>query len=314
MVASTADKSVGAVSLYPRTKGQMVGDQVHQTAGRTIAPKDVFERCNMPSWWERLTGVDAKSGADREFLVFVAARYRGEEVLPHPRDISKPTALHLRKLAGFSAWAGFICVVVGLVAEPELAIVGASLLGSALVSLPIIAILAGTAIRAYYNTRAEAMAAQSRLTANRFGTEDATTLNEMIRCDEGTLLYCAAKLASEIEQDPAWRADAIEFVQIRLWDELAAIGKSASHIACDRRETEQLERGRLRDDDEIKLLLADDRRVRKEAIAALAARVSALADYRDRVHRCSARELRDRRSLSREISIASDTQARGRLS
>ena len=51
-------------------------------AGHHIEPKDVFGRSNMPSRWERLTGVSPKIPEDRTFLSFVAARYRGETRLP----------------------------------------------------------------------------------------------------------------------------------------------------------------------------------------------------------------------------------------
>jgi hypothetical protein len=55
---------------------------------REITAKDVFDRSNMPSRWERLTGVGPKIPKDRKFLNFVAARYCGEPRLPHPRQLS----------------------------------------------------------------------------------------------------------------------------------------------------------------------------------------------------------------------------------
>ena len=64
----------------------------------------------------------------------------------------------------------------------------------------------------------------------------------MIRRDEGTLAYCAAKIASEIEQDSNWRSSRLEVMPIDLRDELADIGKSARQIAEDRGATTALEK------------------------------------------------------------------------
>jgi hypothetical protein len=203
--------------------------------------------------------------------------------------------------------------VIGLFADPGMAIAGAVLLTCALTTLLVIEATEGPEIRRYRDLHARAVAAESRLRSERLGDEDAQTLNEMIRCDEGTLTYCAAKIASEIERNPAWGADAIGFVEIDLWDELAAVGASARRIAQDREATEELERGRLRDHDDIRSMINEDKQIRRKAIAALAARVHALADYRDRIQRCSARELRDRSSLDRAVRLVSDEQARDRL-
>lgn len=280
--------------------------------GREIAPKDVFKRSNMPSRWERLTSVAPKIDADRTFLVFVAARYRGEPRLPHPDDVVAPVAMHVRSAAAVLAWAFAATVVVGLIAEPMLAIVGATLLACALVTLMVTGWTAGHAIRGYKDVHARAVAVQSRLDSDRLNDEEADTLNEMIHCDEGTLSYCAAKIASEIERDPAWHTNAIGFIEIDLWDELAEVGASAHRIAQDREATEQLERGRLRDDPDARKMVDEDKLLRRDALAALAARVHSLADYRDRVQRVSARESRDRTALDRAVRLASDEQARDR--
>lgn len=62
-----------------------------QPAESRVAPQAVFNRSNMPSWWERLTGVSPKYVEDKVYLSFVAARYRGEERLPIPGPSSPQT-------------------------------------------------------------------------------------------------------------------------------------------------------------------------------------------------------------------------------
>lgn len=60
-------------------------------AGNTpVIPKDVFRRPNMPSRWERLTGVFPKTPPDRKYLAFVAARSRRDKQLPHPYALAIP--------------------------------------------------------------------------------------------------------------------------------------------------------------------------------------------------------------------------------
>lgn len=280
---------------------------------RAVTPKDVFARSNMPSWWERLTGVAPKIDADRKFLAFVAARYRGEPRLPSPTDIVAPVSLLVRTIATMLASAGVAFVVIGVFTGGGIAIAGAMLLAGALLALCAVEAIAGPEIRRYRDLHTRAVVAQSRLGSKWLDDEDAETLNNMICCDEGTLTYCAAKIASEIERSPAWGPDAIGFVEIDLWDELAEIGASARRIALDREATEELERGRLRDDHDIRSMINEDKQIRRKAIAALAARVHALADYRDRVQRCSARELRDRGALDRAVRLVCDEQARNRL-
>lgn len=282
-------------------------------AGRVVSPKDVFQRSNMPSRWERLTGVAPKIDADRRFLVFVAARYRGETRLPHPDDVITPVAVHVRMIAVVVAVGSALIVALGLASEPVVAVVGGVLLASALLALLAVAVWAGPAIRQHRDLRARALEAESRLQSKGLSTTDAGTLNEMIQCDEGTLAYCAAKIASEIDRDPGWGTPSAAFLQIDLWDELADVGASARRIAQDRQATEQLERGRLRDDPEIRLVITEDKEQRRVALTALAGRVHDFADYRDHIQRISAREERDRSSLDRATRLVSDEQARNRL-
>ena len=216
---------------------------------RPITPKDVFQRSNMPSRWERLTSVSPKTATDRKYLAFVAARYRGDELLPHPDELAVPAELRAVQIAKTCAVVAAAVVLTGVVTQ-QLATAAAAggCLAAALVVLLIVSVSAGPKIRRYHDVRARAEAAQARLQADGMDTEDSGTLNEMIINDEGTLAYCAAKIASEIEQDPGWRSDAVGVVPIDLWDELTEIGASARQIAEDRRTTESLERGRLRDD------------------------------------------------------------------
>jgi len=193
------------------------------------------------------------------------------------------------------------------------AIVGAVLLASAVLVLLAVAVWAGSSIRQYRDLRTRALEAESRLQSKGLSTTDAGTLNEMIQCDEGTLAYCAAKIASEIDRDPGWGGQSAAFLQIDLWDELADVGASARRIAQDRQATEQLKRGRLRDDPEIRLVITEDKEQRRVALTALAARVHDFADYRDHIQRISAREERDRSSLDRATRLVSDEQARNRV-
>lgn len=287
----------------------------HRNSGteRAVTAKDVFARSNMPSRWERFTGVAPKIDADRKFLAFVAARYRGEPRLPRPSDIVEPISLHVRTVAAFFACAGAAVVPFGVFAGLALSILSAALLAGAGVVLLAIEVTAGPQIRHYRDLHTRAITAESRLHSRWLDSEDAETLNEMICCDEGTLTYCAAKIASEIERSPAWGPDAIGFVEIDLWDELADVGASARQISGDRKATQKLERGRLRDDDEIRSMINEDKQIRREAIAALAARVHGLADYRDHVQRISARQTRDHSSFERAVRLVSDEQARHRF-
>jgi hypothetical protein len=161
--------------------------------------------------------------------------------------------------------------------------------------------------------RARAELAEARLHADSLDSEDADTLNRMITCDEGTLTYCAAKIASEIEQEPTWDSSSTGFVPIDLWEELAEIAGSASLIARDREESEALERGRLRDDPEIRAAIDEERHQRTEAITALTARVHAFADYRDRVQRHGALVRREHGAVDRVVRKVIDEQAGDRL-
>lgn len=280
---------------------------------RSISPKDVFQRSNMPSRWERLAGVAPKIDTDREFLAFVAARFRGEPRLPHPDDLAAPVALRVRTGAAALAWVSAAIVVVGLTGQPAVAILGGALLACALVMLLTVALSARETISRYQDLRARAVEAESLLRAGRLSPADTDTLNRMILCDEGTLSYCAAKVASEIARDPGWATDSAAFLPIDLWDELAEIGESARQIALDREAAEKLERGRLRADPDIRAVIAEAKDDRRTALAALAARVHGFADYRDRIQRLSARDVRDRSALERATRLASDEQARDRL-
>lgn len=105
----------------------------------------------------------------------------------------------------------------------------------------------------------------------------------------------------------------MDLTTIDLWDELAEVGESARQIAEDRIATTSLEKSRLRDHADVKAEIAEDKRLRKESLALLAARVSAFADYRDRLHRLSVTATRDKNALSRAVRRVADEQATGRL-
>ena len=291
----------------------MGGIMAEASRAGAIGPKDVFQRSNMPSRWERIAGVSPKIDADRKFLVFVAARYRGDPRLPRPGDVIAPVALLIRSVAVFLTVLSTVLLAVGLSGTPAMAVVGGVLMACALATLLIVNVSAGEEIRHYRDIRVRSLETESRLRSSQLSSSDADTLNEMLRCDEGTLSYCAAKIASEIERDPAWDRQSPGFVQIDLWDELAEVGASARRIALDREATEQLERGRLRGDSDIRAVISESKESRREALAALAARIHGFADYRDRIQRLSALEVRDRGSLDRAVRLVSDEQARERL-
>ena len=287
-----------------------------QPAGerRQIAPTDVFERSNMPSWWERLTGVAPKIVEDRKFLAFVAARYSGEKRLPHPGTLVAPDELrrkrHASLVGGWTCMAAVTLTIIGLAASQfVLVFVGAVALIGAVAFMVSVARATAPAITQFNALKSRCEAAHARLNADSLDPEYRSTLNDMINCDEGTLAYCAAKIASEIERDPAWKSARLEVIPIDLWDEVDEIGQSARHIAEDRKATERLEQGRLRDDPEVRETIDADRQTRGEAIAFLAARVYAFADYRDRVHRLGMAAVRDSRMISRAMRFAADEQA-----
>ncbi|MGB3485886.1 MAG: hypothetical protein WBB07_27160 [Mycobacterium sp.] len=287
-------------------------------ARREIAPKDVFGRSNMPSRWERLTGVSPKTAPDRKYLAFVAARYRGDRRLPNPQSLAIPYELRLRERTQQFSWVLMALAVgialIGMSSEqvPLVVVAGGLLIGAVGVMVTV-AHTTDATVQRYRDLKQRAEAAHQRLHAQALHSADADTINTMITCDEGTLTYCAAKIASEIEQDPAWEASSTAFVPIDLWDELAEISASARQIATDREESENLQRGHLRDDPEIRVLIAEEKQQRQEAIALLAARVAAFADYRDRVQRHGALTRRETGTADRVARRVVDKQAGDRL-
>lgn len=300
------------------TGGRFMAERQPAGGSRRITPRDVFGRCNMPSRWERLTGVAPKIPEDTRFLAFVAARYRGEERLPHPDVLAVPGEVLLRQRTGFlCGWVSVFAVLVGVVGmaagRPLLAGLGALALLGAVAAAVVVSISTERAVLDFHALRSRCEAAQARLSGDCLDPEYRSTLTEMITCDEGTLAYCAAKVASEIQRSADWGSTRLDVAAIDLWNELAEIGASARQIAEDREMTEELKRGRLRDDPEVRETIEADTRMRTERIALLAARVSALADYRDRVHRRGAVAVRDSRLTERAISIAADELAARKL-
>lgn len=287
-------------------------------AHREIAAKDVFDRCNMPSRWERLTGVAPKIADDRKFLAFAAARYQGEPRLPHPGTLVAPQELErdvFGRMAFLFAWpsaAGL--TVIGLITQQVvLGVVGVVVFIGAAAARVWVSASSRPAITEFTALKERCEAAHRRVHGGSLDPEYRSTLDTMITCDEGTLAYCAAKIASEITRDPAWGSPLLEVVSIDLWDEVAEIADSARSIADDRESSERLEQGRLRDDPEVQEMIKAEKRSRAEALALLAARLHAFADYRDRVHRRGAAALRDSRTASRALRRAADEVAATKL-
>ena len=279
-----------------------------------ITPKDVFDRSNMPSWWERLTGVAPKIPEDRTFLAFVAARYGGEPRLPHPDALASPDELrraqHASSFSGWACLASVALLAIGLATQQSaLAFVGIAGLVVSVAARVGIGIAMAPALAEFAELKARCAAAHARVSGESLDPQDRSTLNDMIDCDEGTLAYCAAKIASEITRDPAWKAARLQVVAVNLWTELAEIGLSAGQIAEDRESTETLRLGRLHNDAEVQEMIDADNQARAEAMALLAARVSAFADYRDRVHRVGMSALREGRTVSRAMRQAADELA-----
>ena len=285
---------------------------------RRVAPKDVFQRSNMPSRWERITGVAPKTATDRKYLAYAAARYAGEKRLPHPDALAIPDEFDRRQrtrlVCLWAAAAAIAVMIIGFAAQLVVAAtIGIAILVCALVGIIVVTRNTAPAIREFYALRSRCERAELRLHADPLDPQDSSTINTMINCDEGTLTYCAAKIASEIEHDPAWESSHLAFVQIDLWDELEGIGQSARQIAEDRKATEKLERGRLRNDPEVRAMIKTDKQRRDEALALLTSRVHAFADYRDRVQRDGTAARREHNELSRTMRLVADEQAIDRL-
>ena len=286
-------------------------------AEREVKPKDVFARSNMPSRWERLTNVAPKTVRDRKYLAFVAARYRGDQRLPHPDALEPPRELHTRE------FAYCVCMAVGAIAI----ILAVARPGHSATCVTPRRSSAPSRCGVRRRTRsspdatgdqpvpcAEAPVPTRRIpTACRpLDSEDIATLNKMINNDEGTLAYCAAKIASEIEKEPDRDYSELDIMPIDLWEELAEVGESARQIAEDRDATQALVCGRLSDDPDVRATIDEDNQLRKEALTLLAARVHAFADYRDRLHLLSMSARRETNALSRAVRRVADQQATAR--
>lgn len=281
---------------------------------RPISPKQVFERSNMPSRWERLTGVSPKIAEDKLFLAFIAARYIGEKRLPHPAKLVAPDEVRQKQAAnliGGWACAGWAALaVIGLAAgRPLLFWIAALGLIGTVVPMLVISVSTAPAILEFNALKADCERAHARLHGDSLDPEYRSVLDTMIACDEGTLAYCAAKIASEVQRQVASQPSKLDAIAIDLWDELGAIGASAREITDERTETERLERSRLRDKREVRETIAADNALRAEAIALLAARVNAFADYRDRLHLLGTAAWREARITSRAMRLTSDELA-----
>lgn len=279
---------------------------------REVTAKDVFARSNMPSRWERLTNVAPKTSRDREYLAFVAARYRGDVRLPLPDEIAPPVEIHTRvhtKYMSVAAAAFGLLLAIPAEGAEALLILGIVLIVGAVVGFVVVYAATQPAVSQYYSLRDHCARAEARLHADPLDSENTSTLNSMITRDEGTLAYCAAKIASEIEKEANWQWSRIDILPIDLRDELAEVGESARQIAEDYRATRALESSRLRDDPDVRATIDEDKAARKEALALLAARVSKLADYRDQVQRLSMYAHREEAALSRTVRRVVDQYA-----
>lgn len=281
---------------------------------RRISPKDVFERSNMPSRWERLTGVAPKIAEDKLFLAFVAARYLGEPRLPHPDKLPVPDALRQKQTVDFfGGWASVgaaIVAVIGLASnQPVLFGLAALALIGAVGIVVVVSISTGPPIREFNALKYRCDEAHARIHGDSFDPEYRSTLNSMINYDEGTLAYCAAKIASEIQRQVAAESARLEVIAIDLWDELDEIATSAREITEDREATERLQQSRLRDKPEVRETIASDQQLRAAAISLLAARVYAFADYRDRLHLLGTNAWRHDRIIRRAMRLTSDELA-----
>lgn len=248
----------------------------------------------------------------------MAARYSGEERLPDPGALVYPHEFRQKQDAnlfgGYACVAAIILAIIGLSADQPI-VFGVATLGliAAVAVMVVVSVSTAPAIADFSALRARCEAAHARLHGDSLDPEYRSTINAMINCDEGTLAYCAAKIASEIQRQVALESAGLEVIAIDLWDELDAIGASAREIAEDREETESLDRSRLRDDREVGETIAADKQMRDAAIALLSARVYAFADYRDRLHRLGTAVLRESRINSRAIRLAADELAANRL-
>lgn len=212
---------------------------------RAVIPKDVFDRSNMPSRWERLTNVAPKIAEDRWCLAFVAARYLGEEDLPDPDTLVVPDELRQREQVGAVSmgvgWCAAALVFIGIVSGlPVLTAITAAIVVAVLIARAVVWLTTSAAVTGYLTLKARCEAAEARLDADPLHPDYRTILAEMIDRDEGTLAYCAAKIASEILRDPGWESDRLAIAQVDLCDELTEIAQSARQIAEDRTATRRL--------------------------------------------------------------------------
>jgi hypothetical protein len=143
---------------------------------------------------------------------------------------------------------------------------GITVMACVVVAVTVVVIATQPAINQFHALKSRCERAESRLHADPMDSENTATINGMINHDEGTLAYCAAKIASEIERDPRWGSPRLDVMPIDLWAELADIGKSARQIAEDRRATTAFEKSRLRDDPEVRATIDEDKQLRKEAL------------------------------------------------
>lgn len=215
-------------------------------------------------------------------------------------------------------WAcvgGAVLAVIGLAASQPL-IFGVAALGliGTVVTIMMISVSTSPAILEFNALKSECERAHARLHGDSLDPEYRSTLDTMIACDEGTLAYCAAKIASEIQRQVASQSSKLEVIAIDLWDELDAIVTPA-HARSPKTAREPTN---LSAAGSAISARSEKRSTRtagygSAAIALLAARVYAFADYRDRLHLLGTAAWRDARITSRAMRLTSDELAANEL-
>ncbi|HEY5857160.1 MAG TPA: hypothetical protein VIW24_24785 [Aldersonia sp.] len=281
-----------------------------------VAPKDVFARVAMPSWWERRAGIRGRDAADRHYLAFLAARFRDDPQVAKV-DEALRDAVHahargvvIRQIGGFLIAVALVVLVVADAAAAGVVFVIAL---PALVLGNILAIGNSAAVRRHDEARERAEAARARLYPDVLHADDAETVRALQASDEGKLAYCAAMIAAEIARDPAWRERETPTLPVDLHLEITVVAERARQLIDDREAVCEHEQGRLRAAPDVRALAAAERRAHDRAVGSLAARVSAFADYRDRIllHRIA--QTYDSAALRRAAETACDEQARTRM-
>jgi hypothetical protein len=279
-----------------------------------VAPKDVLARIPMPSWWGRRVGIRGKDADERHYLAFVAARFRGDPQVPEV-DASVARAAHayacgivVRQIGGFLVLVALVVLVVADAAAAGC--VFAIALPIAIVG-NILAIGNAGAAKRHSREREQAEAARVRLHPEVLHPDDAATVRTLQSSDEGKLAYGTALIAAEIARDPDWREH--ETLPVDLHIEVGDVAARARRLIEDREVPREYEQRRLHRASDVQALLAEERRAHEQAVGALAARVAAFADYRDKILHERLTATSESAARRRAVDSAHDEQARRRM-